>query len=151
MAQFSQASATATCSGLSVTAQSTSAKIQQLLATGAVPDEALQKQLSVLAARLRTFRQHVAQLGRCIADTPVVHHQLGDVLKSALPECQTALESVPGRLAPGSGGLTEDAIACYETLVMAYVRFWVLATQLLIMCVFPAAQAHSSPSFAKPA
>lgn len=28
-----------------------------------------------------------------------------------------------------------DAIACYETLVMTYVRFCALATQLLIMCV----------------
>ncbi|KAK4152689.1 hypothetical protein C8A00DRAFT_16038 [Chaetomidium leptoderma] len=130
---FSQPSAAASCSALSGTAQSTTAKIQELISAGAVAEDTLGRQLSFLSSRVQQFRQHVDQLGHCIADASVVHPQLGDVLKSSLAECQNALGTVSNKLEPGSGGLSADAIACDQTLMAAYLRLFVLATQLLIM------------------
>ena len=136
MDHFSQSSTAAACSALSSAAQGTATKIQDLVEVGAVAEDALQKQLSLLAARLRQFRQHVGQLGHCVADASTVHPQLGDMLKSSLTECQTALKSVSTKLDldPGSGGVG-DTITRSEVFVMAYMRLFALGTQLLIMWV----------------
>jgi hypothetical protein len=133
MYHFSQASAAATCSALSETAQSTAAKIQQVIAAGAVSEDALEQLLSVFSARLQQFRQHLGQLSHCITDASAIHPEMGDVLRAGLDDCQNALSTVSSKLAPGSGGLSIDAIARYETLVKAYLRLFILATQLLTM------------------
>ena len=139
MDHFSQSSAASACSALSSAAQGTATKIQGLVEVGAVAEDALQKQLSLLAARLRQFRQHVGQLGHCVSDASTVHPQLGDMLKSSLAECQNALESVSTKLVldTGPGGVGADTVTRSEVFVMAYMRLFALGTQLLIMRVCP--------------
>ncbi|KAK4234257.1 hypothetical protein C8A03DRAFT_37982 [Achaetomium macrosporum] len=133
MGTFSRTSATTSCSALSRTAQSTAAKIQSVLSTGDVGDDALRKQLSVASARLELFRHHADQLGRCVADAPAVDLQLGDSLTWILADCSNALQSVADRLEPGTGGLDGDAVFLFENFVAACSRFFVLGSQLLIM------------------
>ncbi|KAL2133278.1 hypothetical protein VTI74DRAFT_2621 [Chaetomium olivicolor] len=130
---FFQGRAVATCSALSQQARSTAIKLHQVLSTGSVKDDGLLKQLGLLSARLPLFRQHADQLGHCIADTPVVLDDLGSVLISSLAECQNAFGTIADRLEPGSGGLTSEAIACYESLLNANARLFVFLTQLLVM------------------
>ncbi len=139
MDHFSQSSAASVCSALSSTAQGTASRIQELVEAGAVAEDALQKQLSLLAARLRQFRQHVGQLGHCVFDASTVHPQLGDMLTSSLAECQATLETVSTKLDsdPVSGGVGADTITRSEVFVMAYMRLFALGTQLLIMRVRP--------------
>ncbi|KAK3309373.1 uncharacterized protein B0T15DRAFT_570167 [Chaetomium strumarium] len=133
MGTFSRASASASCSALSKTAQSAAAKIETVLSSGDVGDDALRKQLSVMSARLELFRHHAEQLGRCIADAPVVHPELGNNLTWTLADSSNALGSIADTLAPGSGGLDRGALSLFENLVAACSRFFVLGSQLLIM------------------
>ncbi|KAK4129823.1 hypothetical protein N657DRAFT_94038 [Parathielavia appendiculata] len=72
-----QTTVPAGCSALSEIAQSTAAKIQQVIAADAVGKDGLQQQLAVLSNRLQSFRLHVGQLARSVTDAPVIHLQLG--------------------------------------------------------------------------
>jgi hypothetical protein len=125
-------------SALSTTAQSTATEILELLAAHVVTDEALERRLSVLVAKLQLFRQHADQLGYCYADAPVVHRQLREVVESGLAESLQVLASLgilAARWKGGSGGIGEDAVALFDTFVAAYSRLFALGTQLLSMCV----------------
>jgi hypothetical protein len=135
MGTFSATNATAACSALSKTAQSAAAKIETVLSAEDVGDDALRKQLSGISARLELFRHHAEQLGRCIADAPAVHPELGDSLTWILADSSKALESVAERLAPGTGGLDGEAISLFDEFVAKCSRFFVLGSQLLIMWV----------------
>jgi hypothetical protein len=137
MDDFSKSIAATTSSALSGEAQATAAKIQKAVTAGVVGDGALQARLSGLSARLQVFRLHADQLSRCIADAPVVHPNLGDVLKSSLAESAHALRTVTGRLEPGSDSLDSHAVSAFEALLAAYTRLFVLGTQLLTMWVLP--------------
>jgi hypothetical protein len=140
MDAFSQPTVAAACSALSSKAQSTALAIQLGLPTEIRAQDALQKQLSSLSARLQQFANHASQLGHCVADAVVVDQAVGDVFALSLIKCQDGLGIMTAGLdstnAGADGKLSRELITSYDGFIAAYSRLFVLGTQLLIMWVF---------------
>ncbi|KAH6853124.1 hypothetical protein B0I37DRAFT_743 [Chaetomium sp. MPI-CAGE-AT-0009] len=133
MAQFSQATAAATCSVLFDKAQLMVGQTQVVL-QAVQDDRDLRQSLAALSSRLQQLGHHVNQLGDLIADASVVHSQLGLILQSGLTEYQSALAVVSDGLDMGGDRICDmDAVTSYLSFAAASVGLFVLGAQLLTM------------------
>ncbi|KAK4041831.1 hypothetical protein C8A01DRAFT_34083 [Parachaetomium inaequale] len=131
MAPFSQADAAAACLALSEQAQSMVSKAQQVLPLA--PDDC-RPLLSALPSALQQFSHRASFLGSRVADASVVDPELGKALETGLAEGQSALDVVSAGLEPeGDATRDGDAVAWYVSFVSAYMGFFDLGSQLLVM------------------
>ncbi|KAL2022091.1 hypothetical protein VTK56DRAFT_6135 [Thermocarpiscus australiensis] len=131
MEPLSRTNAVAICSRLSRAAQSIATKIESVLGTGAVAETEPKRRLPYLRTRLQQFRQHVDQLGHCVAGASPVHRQLGEAIIQGLADCESGLTAMSDSLEQVFSGLKVEALSDYERFAAAFSRFFVFAAQLL--------------------
>ncbi|KAK0735243.1 hypothetical protein B0T26DRAFT_99298 [Lasiosphaeria miniovina] len=139
-APFSAASVAVTCSGLAEKARETAAAVDTVVADGSARDPALQKELAFLSTRLQQFRQHVDQLGQCVAEASVVSAKLQAVLVQTLPDCDKTISIVSEEVK--QAGVTSlvhaiviGTVSEFEAVLAAYSRVFFFATQLATLDV----------------